>query len=525
MYELDEKDIEYIKEQNFFCYTIIKKFKKSEKIDYFSSPEKILESSGKCYCKLNGGKEIIGLRCPYCFHEAYKIYPKEFEMKENYWHKKSYQGPKQFYVKPTEEGILLYNYSLLVNPVKNIGDEPKESVKLNYVVDVNIGKKSKAYKFASKGLNEMDLFEALRINTRTIKDSIDILFKDAVGLIDFSIKNKEFAKRTGAIDFLNLVDVEIPQNMKFLTYIYILSEYPAVELLVKMGYIRLISSMFNRLVNCGSKEIIREQAKEFNRLIKDSTKGSDCLMIPKFAADYLNIIGAGIDNYDRWSTIFSYQNLSKEHFLKLIYEIGCTNLGPYELELVTEIIKYGYDVEKLISYVKKQSEKSEIDIRNMVQNLKDYLEMCSIMGEKPDLYPSNVRTAHDNMQSAYNAKKDKLTDITLKKIADACKGYIPENSTYTIVIPECVNDFVSEGQNQHNCVASYVNNVTRRNNIIFFIREKNNAAASYITAEYRNGSLIQIKSRNNNPVYKEEILNYAREFCDKLRKNERRIYI
>ena len=27
------------------------------------------------------------------------------------------------------------------------------------------------------------------------------------------------------------------------------------------------------------------------------------------------------------------------------------------------------------------------------------------MGEKPDLYPSNIKTAHDNMQKAYSAKR------------------------------------------------------------------------------------------------------------------------
>lgn len=524
MYELNEDDIQYIKEKMFFSYRVVKKIETDTDRRYRYPSITDIESEGICYCPVNRGKSFQGNRCPYCFRLATKIYPKEhgLDNRGNYY-PAGYQGTKSLYIKPTDDGILIYDYTLVVSPMKKIDDKAMESVKVFSIIDVKIGQKTKAYKKTSKGLVEMDLFDALRINTRTIKCGIGILFKDSVGLIDFLIKNKDFAKKTGTINFLNLVDVDMPQNIKFLIYIYILSEYPAVELLVKMGYVVLVSSMFDQLLGCYNKEVIREKAKQFKSLIKDSTKGSDCLMIPKFVADYLNKINADLRDYDIWSTIFSYQDLSKEHFYKVIYEIGCANLVDYRFD-ITEVMKYGYDIEKLIHYIKKQTLKNE-HYGEQIRYLKDYLEMCSLMGEKPDLYPSNIKTAHDNMQKAYSAKKNKLTDINLAKIAENCKKLIPEHDNYTIVIPECVNDFVREGQNQHNCVSSYVDRVLRRKCIIFFIREKTDKEESFVTAEYSQQRLYQIKARNNNPVYKEEILDYARKFCDILKKNEHHIYI
>ena len=128
------------------------------------------------------------------------------------------------------------------------------------------------------------------------------------------------------------------------------------------------------------------------------------------------------------------------------------------------------------------------------------------------------------MQKAYSAKRNKLTDITLAKISERCTELVPKHDSYTIIIPNCVNDFVREGQNQHNCVSSYVESVLKHRCIIFFIREISEVEESFITAEYSNGVLYQIKARNNNSVYKSEIINYARKFCDILAKNERHIY-
>lgn len=528
MYELNEDDIQYLKEKEFFSYAIVKKIHREETEYYGTTRQEIIkdEVEGKCYCPINKGKVFKGTRCPYCFNEAGTIYPKEHKIKPiGCYYSASHQGQRAMYIKPTEDGILIYDYTLVVGPVKKVDEEVKESAKINSIVDVKIGQKSKAYKNTSKGLVETDLFDALRINTRTMKVGLTIYFKDSVGLIDFLIRNKDFAKKTGSINFLNLVDVDMPQNMKFLLYIYILSEYPAVELLVKMGYVALVSSMFLNLLGSYNKENIREKARKFSTLIKDSTKGSDCLMIPKFVADYLNKINASFMDYDIWSTIFSYQDLSKEHFYKVVYEIGCTDLAN-NLLYITEVMKYGYDIEKLLHYIKKQiNGKAYSDsYRNVITFLKDYLEMCSLMGEKPDLYPSNVKTAHDNMQKAYSAKRNKLTDITLAKISERCTELVPKHDSYTIIIPNCVNDFVREGQNQHNCVSSYVESVLKHRCIIFFLREISEVEESFITAEYSNGVLYQIKARNNNSVYKSEIINYARKFCDILAKNERHIY-
>lgn len=522
MYELDENDIAYIKEKNFFSYTVVSKVKEDEKRNYFYENQ-ILEAKGRCYCKINKGAEFNGKRCPYCHRQAHFIVPVELGF-NNYY--SSLTEENKYYIKPTDDGILIFNYNIMIPKLKKITDNVKEKIKINYIIDVKIGKKSKAYKHTAKNDVEIDLFDALRINTRTMKSDVDILFKDSVGLIDFLIKNKDFAKKTGSIDFLNLVNVEMPQNIKFLTYIYILSEYPAVERLVKMGFIKLVAGIFSKLTHCYNKAHIKECVKDFNSLIKDSPKGSECLTIPKYAADYLNDIEAQIEVYDIWSMIFSYQNLSKENFMKMIYNIGSKDLPIYKLYSMAELMKYGYKIEKLISYVEKQFNKTCIDCsgRDVVRYLKDYLEMCSLMEVTPDLYPSDIIAVHDNLQLAYKVKENKLSENKIRKISDNCQKYIPENENYTIVIPASIMEFVEEGKNQRNCVASYVNRVVKKQCLIFFIREVNDKESSFVTAEYSNGKLVQIKSKNNNSVYKKEILDYAHEFCKQIKPHEYHIF-
>ena len=338
----------------------------------------------------------------------------------------------------------------------------------------------------------MDILEAFRINTKTIREGISMIYKDANNLIEFMLQNKDFAKKTGFINFINDIELEIPRDTAFMMYLYMLTEYPAIELLVKMKHARLIQEIFKTVMNGANKEVIIKRGKEISEIVKDTTKGSLALSVPKFAADYFKEIDAPLDEYKNWSIVFSYESLGKEKFYELYQSVA--DINSYIFRNIAELLKYGYKLEKLMTYIKKQTLLTNAlfiytAYHEKIQLLKDYLGMSSMMGVKPDLFPSDIKTAHDNLMVAYEAKKNVLNDAELNRIATNCEKYIPEDDKYTIVIPNKTTDFIIEGREQHNCVASYVNAVLRHDCIVFFVRKKENPDGSFVTAEYRSEKL------------------------------------
>ena len=523
MFELDAHDVEYMREKIRYGYSVIKKIK--EKINYGQITPDKADVDSVCYCSLNKGKYFSGTHCPYCHNRLSFIIPKEVEesSKEslNYYKKNS---DYLYYIKEKENGLLIYKMELTESKIKKATDSVKENIKIINVVDFTIGGKTVAYKCTKKGFEETDLFNTLRINTKTLKTTRDIhfVYKDSVGLIDFLLRNKEIAKKTGLIEIINLLDINIPRDMILFTYIYFLYEYPAIELLIKMGHLELVSGLFEVIQGKINKETIRHTIKRFKTLIIDTKEGSKALAMPKFAADVLKETGADWLAYEAWAMAFSYQELSKEQFMECYTHPITAQLNPYELTQAFELIKYGYKLQSLLNYFQK----SNIYNNRSIGFLKDYLEMAQLMGVKPDLYPKNYEAAHDNMMLAYKAKENEYADKVLHTLHINSVDCIPEDEEYTIVMPDSVRDLVTEGRNQRNCVASYVGQIQRKNSIIFFVRKKEDIDESYITAEYdvRIKKLYQIKYRFNNEVYNKDEIKYAEKFCENLKKKGDKIY-
>ena len=136
----------------------------------------------------------------------------------------------------------------------------------------------------------------------------------------------------------------------------------------------------------------------------------------------------------------------------------------------------------------------------------------------------DIKKAHDNVQVAFVAKKDEMSDKAIAKIAEMGEKHIPDtqkyrDGQYIIMLPHNVSDVVQEGQMQHNCVGSYIDRIVKRRSLVFFIRKKDDPNQSFVTAEYVRGRITQIYYKNNQRVNDDEILEVASEFCNKLSKD------
>jgi hypothetical protein len=296
-----------------------------------------------------------------------------------------------------------------------------------------------------------------------------------------------------------------------------------------MGYISLMSQIMRDLANGCNKEQIREKANKLTKILNcEATNGSMALTVPRYIADDLNERTAYIDEYIAWGDICQMseaKDVSKENYIAVTRNTTYHSIG-YRYNEIPNIIKFGYTPKEIVKYLEKQNTNDKNkDIYNRASwylgQMRDYLNMCDLMGIEHEKFPMSIQSAHDNVAMAFRAKKNEMTDKAINMIAKEAEKHIPDNkeyndSEYLIVLPHSVNDVVQEGQSQHNCVGSYVERIAKRYSVVFFIRKKDEPNQSFVTAEYARGRLNQIFYKNNRSVSDKEIRAIATDFCNRL---------
>ena len=94
-----------------------------------------------------------------------------------------------------------------------------------------------------------------------------------------------------------------------------------------------------------------------------------------------------------------------------------------------------------------------------------------------------------------------------------------ETENLCIKVPSTIEDFTEEGRMQNNCVGSYYHDsIANGENLIYFIRKKENKNHSYITCRFRMGSYETIEFRvvNNDSVTDEEALAFIKLIDEKI---------
>lgn len=400
--------------------------------------------------------------------------------------------------------------------------------KYDCFAEINPGSSMKAYKITkARGQEEIDFFEAFHITSDNITSDENIYFEGASSMIDYIAGNEEFGRRTGFTEILKYYNSRIPENSLFLLYMYLYSEYPVIELLAKMGYYGLIFGLMNKICDNYRRESIKTSVNELSLLLNQTTKGSAALSVPTYIGQYLNSKNADISEYMTWVAFNEYANISKENFEKFIASEAFWYLNFYDkLKVLPNIIKYGYTLQQCIKYIVKQYHNTdEIVLANnkeygcrhrislIVDYWKDYLEHCELMNVEPDKFPQDIFKAHDDIVVAFQAVKNQLTDKKLALIASQYADYKTTSKHLDVVWPKCVQDFVNEGNQQHNCVGGYADRVMRGYCRIFFIRKQTAMGDSYITAECTKNGLGQLMYRNNQPVQDYTEREYAKAIC------------
>ena len=152
-----------------------------------------------------------------------------------------------------------------------------------------------------------------------------------------------------------------------------------------------------------------------------------------------------------------------------------------------------------------------------VGNLVYYIELCRLLGKKPEKV-NNFMREYCETKKSYELNK---TEFDNKKIAlnyaRHAKAWEFAYGNYVVSIPKCGQDIVTEGREMHHCVGSYVNRVVEGSTYICFIRHKDTPNECYITCQvHSDGSLGQYFLAYDRHISSDEDIEFKEAFRNHL---------
>lgn len=260
---------------------------------------------------------------------------------------------------------------------------------------------------------------------------------------------------------------------------------PCYEYLIKMGFSRLVEEDFHG-------GTLSEKAKSITEL----------LGVPKSWIPELKKMNLSMDELHLFQAAYKAGRITTADEVSEIENTIGTRREIFSLKVST--------THKILKYFKPMVHKNwnGYNASDEFSTWRDYIGFCK--GLKWDLknefilFPKDLQEAHDEAMDLWDEKKDEAAD---RKIREMYQNY---NSTFCwefkdliMVVPRCAEDIRKEGQDQHNCVASYIERVARKNTVILFLRKKSEPEKSYYTVEYNRGRVIQCRRFGNGSMTKE----------------------
>ena len=137
------------------------------------------------------------------------------------------------------------------------------------------------------------------------------------------------------------------------------------------------------------------------------------------------------------------------------------------------------------------------------------------------MFDTNRDIGYNNkiIEKFVNRAKNAKIEENLKKL-----NFINnlEMGDFIVVVPQTMEDKAKEGQMQNNCVGYYYDDSIRKgNDLIYFIRKKENPNKSYITCRYNvnNNNTVEYRLKNNNPVKENKDFVVIKAITDIINKN------
>ena len=222
------------------------------------------------------------------------------------------------------------------------------------------------------------------------------------------------------------------------------------------------------------------------------------------------------DNNANFS-FYNFQNWAE-------YEKIKNSLGDYATQFTPEMYS------NLLSYLENPTLK-EIQVcayyctrgkywnyHGSMYPLAEYFKWCRMLNIEPQKV-NNFMREYCETKEYYQLRKTEFDNKTIQQnYAKQAKAWEFEYGNYTIIIPTCGQDLVTEGQRMHHCVGSYVDNIIGNTCYICFVRNKETPDECYITCQvHTNGWIGQYYLSYDRLIYTEEDIAFKEAFQKHLR--------
>ena len=177
-----------------------------------------------------------------------------------------------------------------------------------------------------------------------------------------------------------------------------------------------------------------------------------------------------------------------------------------------DVLRQNLSPQKAINWVNRQAAGYGTPT-NVLSDYSDYLDQCRRLGldvnRKEVAVPQNLRDLHrqysEELTRQANEKKEKKQAERAKKLAKDLpklkRKYTYASSGLFIRPAEGPEDLLKEGCAQHNCVYScYTEKYLDRKTDILFVRKQSDPDQSYVTVEFKDGTVIQCRADHNRPA-------------------------
>lgn len=126
------------------------------------------------------------------------------------------------------------------------------------------------------------------------------------------------------------------------------------------------------------------------------------------------------------------------------------------------------------------------------------------MKDSKYLYPKKIKEAHDKIEKEFDVRKDALISEAIKNRFNEISKNTYEDNKYIIFPASSVESLENESSQQHNCVRTYAERISKGSCDIYFMRLIRDREKSLVTVEVRNSEVVQKRTKNNNSTTEEQ---------------------
>lgn len=260
---------------------------------------------------------------------------------------------------------------------------------------------------------------------------------------------------------------------------------------IKVKFTHLITREYSHMAQAGHYYVYSLNS-QYDCLNADRKKLHQALSCPK---GFLKIIRDREISVDRemlgnMDRVFCYGEAKKNKTMKFIDTAIEKNVFedvfPRYIGDIMELVEeYNYDHETLIDYLfvscpMYQGITSTKEILNL---MRDYLDMSVKMGYKYDKYPESLKRSHDVKMVNYNLFRSVYEGEEFTNAVKQYNDLIYQDKEYQIVVPTSDKDLVKEGSNLNHCIASYKDRLISGRSLILFMRDKDSPQTPLVSIE------------------------------------------